>query len=160
MKTTNINTFLRPALLEDIFSNAGTGQILEGKQFFFKENDGSIYGPHRLSKPFSENNTMLYKELFQLLNDERILFVDHIECLESIKIELPLKSVEEDDILQNKILIINTSFFLKRGPEITGAFFINEKTTKETIKAKAINKLMLVYCQPAIIEVLDTEGFD
>jgi hypothetical protein len=140
MKETTINTYLRPAVASDVFTNSGVGEIIEDKHFFYKESNGDIYGPHRLRKPFNENNTMLYLELFQLLNDKRMFLVDPFQYKESIAIELPLKAVEEDDILQNKILIINTAYFLKRGQEISGAFYITKHTTKKILKTKAKDK--------------------
>ena len=56
MKKFIIQTFLRPALFNDIFEVTEfltddppkIGRIFSDKQFFYQEKDGSFYGPHRI----------------------------------------------------------------------------------------------------------------
>lgn len=151
-----INTFLRPAVVKDVFDKNGLGNIIEEKQFYYKEKYGSIYGPHRLCEPFKENATHFYLNIFELLNEERIFVVDPLEYSESIAVALPLKKVEEFDILQGNQLIEHTMFYLKTSFSVDGPFYINAKTTKKDLKNKASNKLLLVLDKPRKIKVLES----
>lgn len=144
MKKLLINTFLRPAGLVDVFSENGNGTILEDKQFFYKDLDGNIIGSYRLNTPFNPDDLFYYKELYQLLNDDRVFIIDPVDYEDSLSVELPLKRVTESDILISNSLILNTTYYLKKGNDIDGPFYINNKTTKQNLKQKATNKLMFV----------------
>ncbi|QQV91392.1 hypothetical protein Leef1_28 [Polaribacter phage Leef_1] len=144
MKTLLLTTFLRPAKLVDIFSDKGMGSIIEDKQLYYKNDAGGFIGPYRLNAPFNEDDLLYYRELYQLLNDEKVFLIDPLEYQESLVVDLPLKRVGQFDILQGNCLIINTTYYLKSGQSIDGPFYINQNTTKENLKQKASNKLMFV----------------
>lgn len=154
MENLILQTFLRPATPKDIFTKEGLGSVLEEKQLFYKNKDGSIYGPYRLNSPFNELNNEYYLEIYNLLNDYRILIVDPLEYTESIKVDLPLKRVKEFDIMQGNHLIENTLFYLSSNNSLDGPFYINKNTTKKNLKNKVSNKLMFVLQKPALLNVI------
>jgi hypothetical protein len=169
----NINTFLRPALPEDVFRLDGLGEVIDNKQFYFKELEGSFYGPQRIfakkvsamySMPKDEQVLFVKKqeieakevyeqilELLQAMAFQRLFVIDATQYLESVAISLPLKKTEEFDIVQGDALIPNTMYYLKKGTVVDGPFFINEKTTKKDLKNKALNKTMLVLHKPCCL---------
>lgn len=172
-----INTFLRPALPEDVFTIDGLGEVIDNKQFYFKELDGSFYGPQRIyakkvsvmhSMPkdeqvlFAKKQELEAKEVFEQISElyqamafQRLFVIDANQYLESVNISLPLKSTEEFDILQGDALISSTMYYLKRGSVVDGPFYINEKTTKKDLKNKALHKTMLVLHKPCSLLTID-----
>lgn len=149
-----LQTFLRPAVVKDVFDREGLGAIIEEKQVYYKNSNDVINGPFRLYKPFKENETEYYVNLFQLLNDERVFVVDPLEYSESIAVQLPLKNVQEFDIMQGGSLIVHTMYFLKSANVVDGPFFINKNTTKKELKNKAANKTILCLAKTNDLQVV------
>lgn len=152
MKRITYVTYLRPAILSDLFDKDGYGKIIENKQFFYKELDKTINGPYRIYEPNSINYQFYYQEIISLLNQERIFIVDTERYLESFLIKLTIKEVEEADIIENKHLIYNTSYFQKQNNKVLGPFYITNETKVNVLKTLINSEIMFVFDKPSIIK--------
>lgn len=154
MSKITINTFLRPAILSDVFENQSKGVVFEDKQFFYQQSNGSVYGPHRITNTFNAVTfNSWYLEILQLLSESRLLIVDPVEYSESIAIELELQKVYPEAILQNNTLITHTAYFLKNNTSVDGPFYIKKNTTKQDLKTRAHGKKTFVFSEPMQVKV-------
>ncbi|MEI6865503.1 hypothetical protein [Flavicella sp.] len=144
MKNLKIETWLRPAVLSDVFTKKGVGEIIENKQFFYKEKKGNYRGPYRLTSPDEGGFISEYVNIYQLLALKRMMIVDPVIYSESIPIQLSIKEVEAYDILANKSLIVNTAYFIIRSHLAEGPFFITNNTSGNDIRKSIESKQFFV----------------
>jgi len=137
-----IKAFIRPAIPADIFEKNGEGKFIEEKQYFISNKAGVIRGPYRLNEP----EVLIfdtYLEFETLLEEKRLFIVDKKQFLESKLIVLELKEAEPDDVVQNKMLKINTTYFGRDGKSAVGPFLIKEDSFGE-LRLLIENKNMFV----------------
>lgn len=168
MKKYTISTFLRPAITSDIFDDSsGTYEVLENKRVFFKNTDGTIYGPSKLklpelenaySRPRTEMNEFFKKQKeieekrkkqkfawHQLIGLEKIFVASLIPAENALKIHLKVKQVEEFDIIEGNALIVNTAYYEKKENYIDGPYYITNTHKKEDFRNLIASKKMFVF---------------
>jgi len=154
MKKYTISTFLRPAVLKDVFDNEGKGKLFYGKQFFFINTDGSLTGPHRVQESIIFKNQD-YIQYFQLLSEKRLFIADINQFSETIQVLLKVKQVEETDIISSGRLIPYTNYFKFQNNEMLGPFQIKETEPKQFYHMIIKNLQMFVFDKAAVINKVE-----
>lgn len=154
MKKFTISTFLRPAILKDVFDNEGKGKFYSNKQFFYKNTDGTIVGPHRVQESVNFKNQD-YWQYLQLLSEERLYIADINQFSTSIEVHVKVKEVEEFDIMQGTRLMANTTYFKYMNNEMLGPFLIKDTDAKHLYYTIIANKNMFVFDKAAVITILE-----
>jgi hypothetical protein len=176
MKKFTIATYLRPATVSDVFDHKDA--IIENKQFFYQQQDGTIYGPQRLlsvkvqaarsmwksdipkfiaiQKQEMKLQLQEYQELYLWLGAQKMFVVDSFRYQESIAVHLKVKEVAEFDILECNELIPHTAFFRYEEKSIKGPFYITDLHSKKSFRTLIQFKNMFVFDRPGQIKVVET----
>ena len=160
MRKLKIRSYLRPAIPSDIFYKNGIGNIIEKKQVFYKEkNSETIRGPYLLLEPlfFVEKG---YRNLNMMLANNLIFVLDTEKFTESILVKLPLRIVEESDILEwnnENQLIPHTVFYIVIGKEVNGPYKITAETKMPDVKKRVFRNEFFVLDKASDIELIEIE---
>jgi hypothetical protein len=154
MKKLTIKTSLRPAVPSDVFNKKGLGNIIAEREFFYRENNGSVTGPYRIYEPFSADYYNVYINIYRLLAAQRMYVVDTQQFAESFTIHLKIKQAEEVDYLQNNLLIVNTTYFIVQNKIAKGPFYITPDT-KQQLQGFVKQSQFFVFDRPDTIKEIE-----
>ncbi|WP_271406597.1 hypothetical protein [Tenacibaculum soleae] len=137
MKTHTISTFLRPAIITDIFDKNGIGSLKYNKEIFYKEKNGLFTGPFKIENntsrflfaDFTRQEYLQYLEMYELLHQKKIYVADPLSKEKGCKVHLKLNQATRANILFGDDLIINAAYYIKYENSMEGPLYIKPTNT-------------------------------
>jgi hypothetical protein len=153
MRGFKIMSYLKQALLADVF-HQGEGDILENKEVFYKSQfSGKFEGPYLLST----NND--YLELWNQCKMGMIYVLDYSDKKETaIAFKLRLKEAVLADVVAYKDEIKQgISFYLLVKNAMNGPYVLSELTNAQQFKTDLKNNIVFVLSKTQTFEFIETK---